>query len=113
ITSNTTFVIKPNEKKIDKRLLPFVMLSEGFSEHSIRNSKGSVNPSVNWKDLANYEFLLPPKDQQAELAELLWAVDEVIEKDLAVLEKLDIVYDSTINAEIIKQSQNVWNKAKI
>lgn len=43
ITSNTTFVIKANEKKIDARILPFVMLSEGFSQHSIRNSKGSVN----------------------------------------------------------------------
>lgn len=61
ITSNTTFVIKANEAKIDKRLLPFVMLSEGFTEHSIRNSKGSVNPYINWKDIAEYEFLLPPQ----------------------------------------------------
>ncbi len=82
ITSNTTFVIKANEKLIDKRLLPFIMMSEGFTENSIRNSKGSVNPYINWKDIANYEFLLPPKDQQAKLAELLWAIDEVIESDL-------------------------------
>ena len=84
ITSNTTFVIKANEAKIDKRLLPFVMLSEGFAEHSIRNSKGSVNPYVNWKDLADYEFLLPPKDQQTKLVELLWAMDGVVESELSV-----------------------------
>jgi len=88
ITSNTTFVIKANEDKIDRRLLPFVMLSEGFAQHSIRNSKGSVNPYVNWKDLAGYEFLLPPKAQQAELAELLWALDEVVELQLEIGEKL-------------------------
>ncbi len=99
ITSNTTFVIKANEKKIDKRLLPFVMLSDGFSEHSIRNSKGSVNPYVNWKDLANYEFLLPPKEQQAELAELLLAMDEVIENGLAVLNNLEKIRD--INRETL------------
>jgi restriction endonuclease S subunit len=86
ITSNTTFVIKANEKLIDKRLLPFVMMSEGFTENSIRNSKGSVNPYINWKDIANYEFLLPPKDQQAQLAELLWAIDEVIEREREVLQ---------------------------
>ena len=80
ITSNTTFVVKANENKIEKRLLPFVMKSEGFTAHSIQNSKGSVNPYVNWKDLANYEFLLPPKEQQAKLAEFLWAMDEVIAK---------------------------------
>ena len=85
ITSNTTFVIKANEEKIDKRILPFLMLSDGFTEHSIMHSKGSVNPYINWKDLAKYEFLLPPKDQQAELAELLWAMDELIEREKEVL----------------------------
>ena len=90
ITSNTTFVIKANESKIDKRLLLYIMLSEGFTEHSIKNSKGSVNPYINWKDIANYEFLLPPKDQQAKLAELLWAMDEVIEKDIKLKDEYDI-----------------------
>ena len=89
ITSNTTFVIKANPKKIDERLLPFIMLSEGFAEHSIKNSKGSVNPYINWKDIANYQFLLPPKDQQARLASLLWALDEVMEREREVLEGLE------------------------
>lgn len=81
ITSNTTFVIKANEDNIDKRLLPFIMMSEGFTENSIRNSKGSVNPYINWKDIAKYEFFLPPKPQQAQLAKLLWAMDDVIERE--------------------------------
>ncbi len=91
ITSNTTFVIKANEKRIDKRLLPFIMMSEGFTDNSIKNSKGSVNPYINWKDIANYEFLLPPKDQQAQLAELLWAMDEVIEREREVMERLKML----------------------
>lgn len=94
ITSNTTFVIKANEDLIDKRLLPFVMLSEGFSEHSIRNSKGSVNPYVNWKDLAGYEFLLPPKNQQAQLSELLWAMDTIIESANSLKRQLSVVKKS-------------------
>lgn len=84
ITANTTFVIKANKKLILPELLPFIMLSEGFAQHSIRNSKGSVNPYVNWKDIANYEFLLPPKDQQAKLAELLWAADAAVESQTAI-----------------------------
>ena len=108
ITSNTTFVIKPNQKFINKNLLPYVMLSKGFTEHSIQNSKGSVNPYINWKDIANYEFLLPPKDQQAQLAELLWAMDEVIEKDIELLEKIDNGYNIYVdNLFSIKKSN--WN----
>lgn len=101
ITSNTTFVIKADEKKINKKLLPFIMLSEGFANHSIKNSKGSVNPYVNWKDLANYEFLLPPKDQQAQIAELLWAMDEVVERELDLLDKLKKFYYSRLNTFMI------------
>ncbi|GGG15501.1 type I restriction-modification system specificity subunit [Dokdonia pacifica] len=100
ITSNTTFVIKANETKIDKRLLPFIMMSEGFTENSIKNSKGSVNPYINWKDIAKYEFLLPPKDQQAKLAELLWAMDEVVERDILALNKIEATLNSNIENEI-------------
>lgn len=98
ITSNTTFVAKANEEKIDKRLLPFVMMSEGFTENSIRNSKGSVNPYINWKDIANYEFLLPPKEEQAKLAELLWAMDEVIEREKGVLDKFNNYLQTSLKA---------------
>lgn len=79
ITSNTTFVIRANKNTLIRELLPFVMLSEGFAQHSIKNSKGSVNPYINWKDIADYEFLLPPKDQQQQIAELLWAGDEMLQ----------------------------------
>jgi len=106
ITSNTTFVIRANEKNIDKRLLPFIMMSEGFTDNSVRNSKGSVNPYINWKDIAKYEFLLPPKDQQAQLAILLWAMDEVIEREKEVLEKLVVAYTSTIEKKIIDKNSN-------
>lgn len=102
ITSNTTFVIKANEKKIDKRLLPFIMMTDDFTEHSVRNSKGSVNPYINWKDISEYEFLLPPKDQQAQLAELLWAMDEVIETEIELSKKIEQQYEVFKSKIILK-----------
>jgi len=116
ITSNTTFVIKANVKKIDKRLLPFVMMSEGFTENSIRNSKGSVNPYINWKDIANYEFLLPPKDQQAKLAELLWAMDEVIEKEVKILYYLNDVQNAVmrkIKSQFFSKTESEQEKPNV
>lgn len=84
ICANTTFVIEAKTDIIDAALLPFIMQSEGFNEHSVRNSKGSVNPYVNWKDIASYEFPLPPLDEQRRIAEILWAVEEAIEEYLVV-----------------------------
>lgn len=94
ITSNTTFVIKANEERIDKRLLPFIMLSEGFSQHSIKNSKGSVNPYVNWKDLAGYEFLLPPISDQQKIADLFLSIDNLTEHELSLLH--DVKFQSKV-----------------
>ncbi len=89
ITANTTFVIRSNDEIITPRILPFLMLSDSFTDHSVKNSKGSVNPYINWKDIASYKFKLPPLDEQKRLADLLWSVDEVIEKCNIVFSTLD------------------------
>jgi type I restriction enzyme, S subunit len=77
------------KKNLLPELLPFIANNEKFFDYAIKHSAGGLSPRVKFKDLANYEFLLPPKDQQAQLAELLWAMDEVIERERAVLEKIE------------------------
>lgn len=79
------------KKNILPKLLPFIVNNEKFFDYAVKHSAGGLSPRVKFKDLANYEFLLPPKDQQAQLAELLWAMDEVIEREREVLEMLDRV----------------------
>ncbi|MFN9880823.1 MAG: restriction endonuclease subunit S, partial [Planctomycetota bacterium] len=69
-------------------LLPFLMLTDAFTQHSIRESKGSVNPYINWKDIAKYELLLPPKDEQRRIANVLWAADKAVEAYIAVYDNL-------------------------
>ena len=93
ITANTTFVIKANEELIEPILLVHLMLSDKFTEYSVQNSRGSVNPYINWKDIADYEFLLPPKAEQKRLAELLWTADEVVEKEKREREKAIALFD--------------------
>jgi type I restriction enzyme S subunit len=80
ICANTTFVLESqNPDVLLPELLPFIMLTDAFTQHSIRESKGSINPYINWKDIAKYEFPLPPKDEQRRIADLLWAADECVE----------------------------------
>jgi type I restriction enzyme S subunit len=77
------------KKNLLPELLPFIVSNERFFDYAIKHSAGGLSPRVKFKDLANYEFLLPPQDQQAQLAELLWAMDEVIERDCLLLDKLN------------------------
>ena len=76
ITSNTTFVLESkDETKLCQRLLPFIMLSDAFTQYSISKSKGSTNPYILFSDLSEYELNLPEIEQQKALADVLWALD--------------------------------------
>ena len=59
ICANTTFVIEPSGEELLSELLAFVLQSSSFTEHAIRESKGSTNPYVNWKDIAKFTFQIP------------------------------------------------------
>ena len=77
VTANTTFVIEPKDPKVlMPELLPFIMQAESFHEHSIKQSKGSVNPYINFSDLTWYEFALPPLDEQRRIITVLKAMEE-------------------------------------
>lgn len=76
VCANTTFVIQPkDERVISPGFLPFILTAEPFHSFAISESKGSVNPYVNWSDIARYGFELPPLQEQIRIAELLWAVE--------------------------------------
>lgn len=88
-------VLRANPDVIEPELFPFFLHSDAFMHRAVDISVGSLSPTINWGTLKHQEFLLPPKDQQAQLAELLWAMDEVVEKELATLIKLDTLREST------------------
>lgn len=80
ICSGDITVFRVN-KELSSALLPFIVNNDKFFDYAVKHSAGGLSPRVKFKDLSNYEFLLPPKAEQARLAELLWAMDEVIEKE--------------------------------
>ncbi|MCT4298219.1 restriction endonuclease subunit S [Elizabethkingia anophelis] len=109
--SGDAFVLRENHDKIVHGFLSFIVNSEKLWAFANSNAEGTMSKRVKWRDLANYEFLLPPKDQQAELAELLWAMDEVIEKDLEVLKRLEESTKVLFNS-IYKDKSLIYKKLK-
>ena len=88
ICSGDILVFEAIEKVMLPELLPFSIQSEGFFQKALATSAGSLSPRTKFKELADYEFLLPPKAEQKRLAELLWAADEVVEKEKREMEIL-------------------------
>lgn len=98
ICANTTFVLEPSTDELLGEFLPLVMTTEAFHNHSIGQSKGSVNPYINFRDLTWYEFPLPPIDEQVRILEVVDAATAVVENYEAVLHAL------TCQAEAISHS---------
>jgi type I restriction enzyme S subunit len=92
ICSGDIIVFRANKEKLLPALLPFLVNNDKFFDYAVKHSAGGLSPRVKFKDLANYEFLLPPKEEQTKLAELLWAMDEVIEKEKGVYNSIDILF---------------------
>ena len=82
ICSAHAFVLRANSEIIDPALFPFFLHSDQFMHRAVDISVGGLSPTINWGTLKSQEFLLPPKEQQGELAELLWGMDDVVEKGI-------------------------------
>ncbi len=107
ICSGDITVMRANETLMPE-LLPFIVNNEKFFDYAVKHSAGGLSPRVKFKDLAKYEFLLPQKKEQAKLAELLWAMDEVIEKDYSVLNFLKKSYQAQIEEFVPRSEGEYW-----
>ncbi|TKD66531.1 restriction endonuclease subunit S [Flavobacterium sp. ASW18X] len=113
ICSAHAFVFRANPVIIEPKLFPFFLHSDQFMHRMVDISVGGLSPTINWGDLKNQEFLLPPKDQQAQLAKLLWAMDDVIEKQLENKIKYELFYKrflfDSVSGKLSNQFKN-WNE---
>ena len=55
-------MLERSSPELTPEFLPYIMSAERFHEHSIKQSKGSVNPYINYRDLTWYQFPLPSRD---------------------------------------------------
>ena len=103
VCANTTFVFETKDPRaFEQRLLPFIMLSKDFTTWSIAKSKGSTNPYVLFSDLADFEFELPPLEEQKVLADKLWAAYRLKE----AYKKLLVATDEMVKSQFIEMFGN-------
>lgn len=110
ITANTTFVFETKDDDVfSQRLLPFLMLSEEFTNWSVKKSKGSTNPYVLFSDLADYKFELPSIEEQRALADKLWAAYNLKE----AYKKMNSAIDEMVKSQFIEMFGGGSNKVEL
>ena len=108
ICANTTFVLESkNPDVLLQELLPFIMQTDVFHEHSIKQSKGSVNPYINFSDIEWYEFALPPLEEQKRLTNTLLELDNLISQYKILLEKIVTLRWSYFNKYFLQENSRI------
>lgn len=93
ICSSDILTFEPKDDALIPELLPFIVQSDGFFEHALGTSSGSLSPRTRWSQLQDYELALPPKDEQRRIADVLWAADNCFEAYRTVLEGFKSLQD--------------------
>ena len=107
ICSGDILVFEAIEEVMLPELLPFVIQSEGFFQKALETSAGSLSPRTKFKELADYEFLLPPKPEQKRLAALLWSADEMVEKEKREREMVEEYKNLLITSTILNGPKSI------
>ena len=102
ICSGDITVIQAIERKMVPELLPFIIQTPVFFDYANRGSAGSLSPRVKWEHLADYEFELPPLEEQKILADKLWAAYRLKE----AYKKLLVATDEMVKSQFIEMFGN-------
>jgi len=72
VCSGDIYVLETKDAQVLlPELLPFICQTDAFFDHAVGTSAGSLSPRTNWTSLADFEFVLPPMDEQQRLIRLL------------------------------------------
>lgn len=74
VCSSDIYVFEPADDRLLPDLLPFVCQTDGFYEHALKTSAGSLSPRTNWTSLADYRFDLPTIGEQRSRLRILQRV---------------------------------------
>lgn len=77
VCSGDIYVLETKDAQVLRpELLPFICQTDAFFDHAVGTSAGSLSPRTNWTSLADFEFVLPPIDEQQSAIALLSAATD-------------------------------------
>ncbi len=78
VCSGDIYVLETKDAQVLlPELLPFICQTDAFFDHAVGTSAGSLSPRTNWTSLSEFEFALPPMNEQGQIARVLAANESV------------------------------------
>ncbi len=79
IASTAFCVVRADRQQALPRFLYYILLTDSLNEEIIKFQSGASYPAVNDKDVLHRTIPLPPKQEQAKIAAVLWKIQWAIE----------------------------------
>jgi type I restriction enzyme S subunit len=95
ICSGDILVFRPKNEELLPEFLPYLVQSDGFFDHALGTSAGSLSPRTKWQELAKYEFALPSIAEQQRITTLVSTLDSAVESYSAIA--FDKIVASIVN----------------
>lgn len=90
ICSTDMLIIKSrNEEIVTQNYLHQIIKTQDFTDKATETSTGTKMPRADWKSLQKVEFKIPPLPEQKAIANILSAIDDKIENNLAINKTLE------------------------
>ncbi len=102
VVSTDAMIFRPVEDKIYPDFLPCFMQSSIFWKTAHSNSEGSMSPRIKWKTLAKQQFWIPGIPEQKKISELLWSIEDNIQKTEKLIETTETLKQGLLNELLTK-----------
>lgn len=79
-----------------QEFLPFFLQGEVFMDRANQIAVGSLSRTINWKDLKDQKFALPPVEEQRRSVEVLSLMDDVLRRSATVAQHAELAVSSFV-----------------
>ena len=107
VCSGDAFVLRENSEYIIPGFLAFIVNSNKMWDFANANAAGTMSKRVKWRDLSQFELLLPPKEEQVKILDLWWKAYSFIEHQLVVNERTISLKESVFENFITDNNEPV------
>ena len=95
LCSDASYILRTKDNDVlDQKYLAVLLQTDHFWDYCVSHKVGSVHSAINWTTLANYEFDLPPIEEQRVLADKLWAAYNLKEAYKKMITATDVMVKS-------------------
>lgn len=90
-------IVLRQKATIANGLTTFILNTDKFWDYAIANAAGTMSKRVKWRDLAKYKFLLPPLEEQKQIATLFQSIETALEQMDGQEKKLKALQKNLLN----------------